>query len=92
MIFTEKDIARAKANMAECVCEFKGERGEKCERCNTDITGAVIFFISDGGWDGREGSYFCATCTERFFGLRRDLEAEALDRRTEAEAKRMGWI
>jgi len=59
-------------DVGETVCEWKsGVGGEplwKCEECDGDIpSGEPVHFISDGGYDCREGTYVGPCCVRKFF-------------------------
>lgn len=41
------------------ICEFPPDSDE-CEECDTPFK--QLYFLSHGGYDGREGSYRCLDC------------------------------
>lgn len=54
-------------NRQRYVCNFKSE-GEKCERCPNHIKrGDAIYFISDGGYESRDGDYVCESCVDALY-------------------------
>lgn len=59
-------------DIAETVCAWKsgvgGEALWDCEECDQKIPeGETVHFISDGGYDGREGTYVGPCCVRKFF-------------------------
>lgn len=57
------------AEMAKAECEFASDGSFECEKCDLPIPpGDAVFFLSDGGFESRDGSYFCRACFRKYLG------------------------
>lgn len=59
----EQAIEDAKANSQ---CEFDLSQAQ-CEKCGDNRAGEACYFISDGGYEPRDGTYLCASCLPKLF-------------------------
>lgn len=54
------------ADISKMLCQWDLKE-VPCEECKDDREGEDCYFLSDGGYEPRDGTYLCKACTRKRF-------------------------